>query len=1182
MLSKDKPIYDFKERDNLIWENFNDLIAVIEPTQNFKIEYINEEAFNDLLGFTRKDLIGRSFLKYIHSDDLMKYKDLDNKFAFGEQERELRIITKNGNYVWVELKIKTFKNEKNQQKLFIMLRDISRQKELEIELEESERRFEKIANLVSERKNMEVALRQNEAKFHTTIENLPFDFFMIDNDGKYVMQNATCKEHWGDIIGKRPEDVANDDNTLALWKSNNSRAFSGEIVTGEVEFEIKGNKSYFYNIISPVYIDNKIQGILGVNIEITGRKTAEQNIRESEEKYRHLYEKSPNAILLFNIKGEIIDCNLTSEKLSGFKRSELIRKNFKETSFIPKKYIPFVLEDFKVLLKGKIVEPREIQLYTKEGTLAWISYQALMFNYENEKIIQVIIQNITERKDAEEKLKESEEKYRSLFENMNAGFAYHEVIVDDNNKPIDYKYHEVNPAFEKLTGLKKEDLIGKTVTEAIPGTENDPADWIGKFGNVGLTGIPLIVEDYSEAINKWFKVSGYSPKKGYFAVTFTDITDRKQAEENLKESEAKYHELFEMSPDGVILSDLKGNILECNSALEGITGYSSKDFIGKNFMKLGIYHKNGLDILLEGYKDLLGEKLLEYVEFPIKRKDNKISWVQVRSTFIKMKAQTFILVVIHDITTQKKAEEALKKSEEKYRDLLETSSVGVMEIDVINRQVTYVNPKLLNIIGYAIEELTDVYVRDKIVHKKDLIKLLDSNEERELEFRITDKEGKQKWLSGKRIPHFNENGQISSIRIWVNDITEQKMYENLIYELNINFLNFTADIRNNIELLLNTCLQLLNGDLILYVHKSKSEGKEHFQIITSENEIYTYDSMEFSENLFISEIFYEDHDFPQTFFDIDRKKYHNSDPFIKNYKIKGCFGKVIKSQGEFGSAVCVYYKNNPNISGQDKLVLFLICDAIEIEQRRWQVQRDLEEQNITLDKINKLKTELFSRTSHELKTPLISIKGFTELLLTLHKSKLDTEVISILEEIEDGSKRLEKIINLLLESTKLEAGQLELNPSEEDLTFLIKFCVKELRGLASLRKQSIILDLHEKLIIEFDKERIYEVVSNLLVNAIKYTPPGGNIKIKSEINNNIYIISVQDDGIGFTEEEKSHIFQQFGKIERYGQGWDVATEGTGLGLFITKKLVELHGGKIWLESEGRNKGSTFYFSIPRK
>ncbi|MBA7555934.1 Sensor histidine kinase ResE [subsurface metagenome] len=263
------------------------------------------------------------------------------------------------------------------------------------------------------------------------------------------------------------------------------------------------------------------------------------------------------------------------------------------------------------------------------------------------------------------------------------------------------------------------------------------------------------------------------------------------------------------------------------------------------------------------------------------------------------------------------------------------------------------------------------------------------------------------------------------------------------------------------------------------------------------------------------------------------------------------------------------------------MVLFLICDAIEIEQRRWQVQQDLEKQNITLNEINKLKTELFSRTSHELKTPLISIKGFTELLLTLHKSKLDPETISILEEIKDGGKRLEKIINLLLESAKLEADQLELNIAKEDLTFLINFCVKELKGLTTLRNQSIIFDSNNKLEANFDKERVYEVISNLLLNAVKYTPPGGTISIQVHIEDDSYIISIKDNGIGFTEEDKSQAFKQFGKIERYGQGWDVAIEGTGLGLYITKKLVELHGGKIWLESEGRNKGSTFSFSIPK-
>ena len=114
----------------------------------------------------------------------------------------------------------------------------------------------------------------------------------------------------------------------------------------------------------------------------------------------------------------------------------------------------------------------------------------------------------------------------------------------------------------------------------------------------------------------------------------------------------------------------------------------------------------------------------------------------------------------------------------------------------------------------------------------------------------------------------------------------------------------------------------------------------------------------------------------------------------------------------------------------------------------------------------------------------------------------------------------------------------------------------------------------------FEKERIYEVLTNLLSNAMKYSPQKSEIVVESEIKDEFIIISIKDEGIGFTEEEKERIFTQFGKIERYGQGLDIETEGTGLGLYITKRIVELHGGKVWLESEGKDKGSTFYFSLP--
>jgi PAS domain S-box-containing protein len=238
------------------------------------------------------------------------------------------------------------------------------------------------------------------------------------------------------------------------------------------------------------------------------------------------------------------------------------------------------------------------------------------------------------------------------------------------------------------------------------------------------------------------------------------------------------------------------------------------------------------------------------------------------------------------------------------------------------------------------------------------------------------------------------------------------------------------------------------------------------------------------------------------------------------------------------------------------------------------------EAELELIKLSNLKSELLRRTSHELKTPLVSIKGFSDLLLDLHREKLDDYVVSTLNQIRKGCIRLEYLISDILNAAELESGTIQARKSEEDLSFLIKFCVKELKGLSELRKQIIKIEILEPLVILIEKEEIHKVISNILSNAIKYTPPYGTIKIRSEIQDDFIVISVKDNGIGFTEEEKSRIFKQFGKIERYGQGMDIISEGSGLGLYISKKIIELHGGKIWVESEGSKKGSTFYFSLP--
>ena len=148
---------------------------------------------------------------------------------------------------------------------------------------------------------------------------------------------------------------------------------------------------------------------------------------------------------------------------------------------------------------------------------------------------------IVDRKKAEKKLQTSEEKYRSLFDSMKESFALHKIILDKNNNPKDYTFIEVNDAFENQTGLKRKDIIGKNVTKILPGIKKDPADWIGLYGKVAMTGKEIKFDQYSQPLKRWYSILAYSPQESYFATIFIDITDKKLADEEL----TKYREHLE-------------------------------------------------------------------------------------------------------------------------------------------------------------------------------------------------------------------------------------------------------------------------------------------------------------------------------------------------------------------------------------------------------------------------------------------------------------------------------------------------------------------------------------------------------------------------------------------------------------------------------------------------------------
>jgi two-component system, OmpR family, sensor histidine kinase VicK len=220
-----------------------------------------------------------------------------------------------------------------------------------------------------------------------------------------------------------------------------------------------------------------------------------------------------------------------------------------------------------------------------------------------------------------------------------------------------------------------------------------------------------------------------------------------------------------------------------------------------------------------------------------------------------------------------------------------------------------------------------------------------------------------------------------------------------------------------------------------------------------------------------------------------------------------------------------------------------------------------------------MKSEFVSMVSHEFRTALVGIQGFSELI---RDEELDVpEIKELAGDINSDALRLNRMISEMLDLDRMEAGKIRLELKPVDLNRILEEAVE--RAQFGADDHRLVADLDRALpVVSGDTDRLIQVISNLLSNAIKYSPQGGEVKVTSRADHGVAHVSVQDHGLGIPAE---FINRVFGRYERFEGDRTGKVAGTGLGLAISRQIVELHGGKIWVESEG-GKGSTFQFTIP--
>ena len=1124
---------------------------------------------------------------------------------------------------------------------------------------------------ITQRKKNENQLKTEKERFRALADNVPGAIYMCNNDTDFSMlylndiveqitgytkeEFLSASINFSDIY--HPDDAEDVYRTVEKAIENRQQF--------ELEYRIKHKNNewhWIHELGTGIYENDELLYLIGFLIDVTAAKQAREEIQlakkqaeDSEQRFRALHDASFGGIGIHD-RGVILDCNQGLSEITGYSYEELIGMNG----------LLLIAEESRDLVKENIQQkhekPYEAYGVCKNGKKYPLRIEARNIPYKGKQMRVVEFRDITKQKEAEEAIRKSNQKYQNLFENMVNPFTVYKMIYDANEESVDFEFIEINPAWEEYTGSPADAVIGKTIKNLYPDTENY---WIKIFSTVATTGNPDSIVNYSKEFDRYLEIVVFCPEEGYCATIATDVTERKKAEEALRLTQFS----IDNSTDSLFWHDEDGKIIYANQAACNSLGYTHDEM-------LDMYpYEFDPDFRKEDWpplkKQLQKQKKVVF-EARHRRKDGTIFPVEVSINYINYDGKFIGSAYVRDITERKQYEENLRL----FKTSIDNASDSVIWMDK-DACIEYVNEKCCEYTGYTHEELLKMTIMDidPIVTKRmwdsRLKELKTDNKHKSIIFETFLKRKDGSVFPVEVTNNYMHFGEKKFVIGYSRDITERKKAEEAIRQSNEKYQSLFNNMTSGFAL--HEMIYDKEGNPVDYRFLEVNPAFEKLTGVSRKN-IIGKTAKEVMPN--IEDSWIQSHakvaitgkPFSHIDYSADLNKYFDRYCFcpqknrfavvfndVTKIKKSEAALQLAKEQAEeseqrykmlhdasFGGIMV--HKNKliidcnqglTNITGYSRAELIgmdglrlikeeyhervksyiksgarnrfeaiglrkngeeypLRIDARNIAYKGGEV-RCVEFRDITKEKeieaeivkakdqaeaANRAKSEFLANMSHEIRTPLNAVTGFSELLSSL---TMDSKQKSYIESIKTAGKSLLTLISDILDLSKIEAERIDFHYSPIDLRKILTE-IKQIFSIQASRKElEFLITIDDQLpnTIILDATRIRQVLLNLVGNALKFTEKGYvKLSVKAETKSNEdrrdLSISIEDTGIGISEKDINTIFDAF--KQQTGQNTR-KFGGTGLGLTISRRLVEMMKGSILVESTV-GKGSKFTIQIP--